>query len=225
MLLGTGAALQYSFMPMSEAQINPWDMQSLFWWFLVLLVNNTKHRKAIIFLIPAGAMFKEIIAVLSILILFWDDYSFKRRVIILILVSGGCVAIKMIQGAIGGCSIIGNQSFRYDYNPTVQKHVCRTGETWIFQRNLHSLIWWKNFNPIYCSIAGLWLGIILLPIPTPYRFIALAYCIVFIPGNITEARLWHELIPVFFVGYESMKKNKMNDQLIKSLTSLKIKYS
>lgn len=207
MILGTGAALQYSFLPLSEGQINPWDMQSLFWWYLVLLVNNTKYKHYIVYMIPVGALYKEIIVILSILILFWDDYSFKRRVFVFFIVSGIGIAFKIIQGCLAGCNIIGNQSFRYDYNAVVKDYVCRTGEKYIWQRNLHSLLWWRNFNPIYFSIAGLWLGFILLPIPTPYRVIALVYCCtVFIPGNTTEGRLWHELIPVFFVGYEKHKK-------------------
>lgn len=227
-LLGTGAALQYSFLPMSEGQVAPWDMPSLFWWFLVLLLNETKYKHCIVYLIPIGAMYKEILVVLSILILFWKDYSVKRRVVTFFIVSGIGVAFKMISGCIGGCDILGNQSFRYDYNPIVQKHICRTGETWIWQRNLHSLFWWSNFNPIYFSISGLWLGLIFLPIPAKFRVIALVYCsTVFIPGNITEGRLWHELIPVFFVGYEGMKKRiqkkRMDDHIIKRLTEVENK--
>lgn len=206
-LLGTGIALQYSWLPMSEGQINPWDMPSLFWWTLVLLINSTKYKRAILYLIPAGALYKEIIAVLSILVLFWEDYPFKRRVVLFFCLALSCVSIKIIQGFIGGCPVLGNQSFKFDYVPELQRHVCRTGETYIWQRNLHALGWWRNFNPIYFSITGLWIGLFLLPIPWMYRIIAMVYfSTVFVPGNITEARLWHELIPVFFVGYESIKR-------------------
>lgn len=206
-LLGAGAALQYAWLPMAEGQVTPWDGPSLFWWTLVLLINETKYRKSIVYLIPIGAMYKEIIAVLAILILFWDDRSVKSRLILFGVVGCCSVFIKMVQGLIGGCNALGNQSFHFDWNEKAGDYVCRTGEKWIWQRNLHSLAWWRNFNPIYFSVAGVWAGLFLLPIPWKYRIIAIVYCgTVFIPGNITEARLWHELIPVFFVGYEYKKK-------------------
>lgn len=224
LIFGTAAAMQYSFMPMSEGQVSPWDMPSLFWWFLVLLINETKYKKTIIYLIPIGALYKEIIVVLSILILFWNDQPIKRRVILFFIVSGIGVGFKMVQGIVGGCSVLGNQSFRYDYNPIHKSYACRTGETYIFVRNLHSMFWWSNFNPIWFSIGGLWLGIILLPLPAKFRVIAAVYFFtVFIPGNITEGRLWHELIPVFFVGYESYKKKKMRPEIIKHLTAVENK--
>lgn len=200
MIAVTGIALQYAWLPMSEAQVNPWDAQSLFFWFIVLLVNNTKHRKMILFIIPVGALFKEIVAVLSILILFWDDVSVRDRLKLFLIIGFSCVGIKMIQGAIAGCPILGNQSFHYETK-------CRTGEYWIIHRNLNYFFKWSNFNPIWFSVTGIYTGLFLLPIHKKYRIIAIVYCCtVFIPGNITEGRLWHELIPVFLVGYETIRR-------------------
>lgn len=199
LLFGVFAALQYSWLPMSEAQINPWDMPSIFFWTLVLFVARTKHKRAILFIIPIAALYKEIIAVTSILILIWTEVPLKRRILLFVVIGSLCVAIKMIGGYIGGCEyLLGNQSFHYET-------VCRTGEYYIAHRNFHSLFWWSNFNTVYFSIAGVWIGLFILPIDWRYRSMAIIYfCTVFIPGNITEGRLWNEIAICFFIGYDSL---------------------
>lgn len=200
-ILGIGAALQYAWCPASESQVNPWDMPTLFFWTLILLVNNTKKKKLILILIPIAAFYKEIVAVLSILILFWDDTPIKKRILLFITIGVSCVLVKIGCSWIGGSdSLLGNQSYHYE-------HKCRTGEYWILHRNFNCLFRGMNFNPVYFAMAGLWLPLFLLPIEQKYKIIALVYIgTVFIPGNITEARLWQELIPVFFVGYNQTKK-------------------
>lgn len=101
--------------------------------------------------------------------------------------------------------MLGNQSWEYELNVNTGKHECRTGERFIWQKNINRLFKWNNFNPVYFAVSGVWLGIFLLPIHRKYKIVAATYMLtVFVPGNINEGRLWQELIPVFFVGWGGM---------------------
>lgn len=201
-LLGTSAALQYAWLPMAEGQLNPWDQFALLSWVVILLVDTGKYRKNIVWLIPAFAIFKETTIVLSVLILFWDEITMKRRIIICVCIAVAVVAIKTALSHIGGDpGGTFNQSYHYE-------SICRTGEYWIIERNFHALGWWKNFNPIYFSVAGLWAACLFWPgIHNKYKLITVGYLVLIffiLPGNITEARLWQEVIPVFFVGIDGL---------------------
>lgn len=195
-MLIIGVALSYSWLPMAEYQVFPWDGPTLFFWLLILLINETRYKKSILFLIPIASIFKETSGVLCLLILFWDDVPIKQRVVMGVVVGLSVIAVKIGCDIAGGAEkLLGNQSYHYETK-------CRTGEYWIVHRNINQLFKWNNFNPVYLSLCGMWTGIFLLPMHIKYKLIAGSYlAIIFIPCVITEARLWNELIPVFIVGY------------------------
>lgn len=206
-IFGFCAALQYAWLPMSEGQVNPWDQFAILSWLIILLVDQSKHRMQILWMIPLFSALKETTIVLSVLILFWGNVPIKKRIGLFLLSCGATVLIKVALSYIGGSGhILTNQSWHYETK-------CRTGEYWIIERNFHSLGWWSDFNPIYFSISGLWAALFLMPVPVKYKAIGAVYLVsIFgiLPGNTTEGRLWQELIPLFFVGYENKRIN-IND--------------
>lgn len=208
-VFGMSAALQYAWLPMAEQQVNPWDQLALLSWIIILMLESSKYKKHIVWVIPLLSLLKETTAVLSILILFWDDVALKDRIRMFALSLGLSVVAKCVTSYMGGSrSALTNQSWQYDYNPKLGRNGCRTGERWIFERNLNSLGWWSNFNHVAFSVAGTWVATLLLPIKKSYKALTISYLLsifIILPGNITEARLWQELIPVFFVGFENIK--------------------
>lgn len=183
-------------LPMAEQQVYPWDAWVPLCWVAILLSYQARRYWLVIVLIPVCSLLKETTIVLSILILFERDKTLRSRLVAFGCVVGVVLIIKVILSHVGGADhALINQTFRY---PTP----CRTGETWIFMRNLHSLAWWRDFNPIWLSGAGLWLGFIIAPIRLEYRLVAAAYfAITVMVCVMTEARLWQEMLVLFMVGF------------------------
>jgi hypothetical protein len=202
-ILGIGSALCYAWTPAAHGHVCPWDSWAITVWTIILLVNDTKHKKHIIWMIPAFSLLKETTIILSVLMLFWGDVPIKIRIKYFCISFLSVLVIKFMLGIITGTG--GSPSYTLHY-----PHPCKTGEYWIIERNTHALTWWSNFNPIYFSISGLLAGIFLLPIEKQYKLISLTYLLfIFVPCVITEARLFQELVPVVMVGISKLKVSNL----------------
>lgn len=195
-VLGFGTALGYAWLPIAEGQYTPWDGISLLAWTMILFINTSKYKKNIIWIIPLSAFLKESVVVTPFLILFWNKEQLNKRLLYFAITIISVIVVRCLTNYIGHGTFFVSHCLHYD-------KPCRTGEYWIFMRNIHSLFWWNNFNPVILASAGLWVGTFIFNLKTEYKVLSGMYLILLmITGVIGESRLFHELIPVFFIGIE-----------------------
>jgi hypothetical protein len=186
------AALQFSWLPCAENLFQPWDGPELFFWMLILLLNTTKHKRHILWLIPVATAFKESSAVLSILILFWCDRPLKKRIETFIIVCVISFVVKLVIDISAGCDI------PFFTMPThYPGQACRTGHYWLADRNLW-LLFQINMQYVLFAAAGLPIILFMFPGNMDYKIIGIVYfASIFAFCSLTESRLFNEYIALF----------------------------
>lgn len=198
-ILGLFACSSYAWTPAGEFMLLPWDGPILFFWTLIFFLARPEYKKWMFLTMAIGVGFKESIILASIIPLFWNG-PIKERIKNFIMAGIICVTVKLtldfiVQNPIPFLSM----QTHYDT-------ICRTGQYWIIHRNLWSLNQ-PILNHVIFSAGGLIAAILLLPKKAiMFKTIALCYMLlIMFFGVITEARLWNELIPMFFIGLERSK--------------------
>lgn len=177
-----------------EALLYPWDGPALLFYTLATLAA-IRCRKALPFIIAVGMGFKETIVLFSIVPLFWYNLPKKERIKTAIRFGLIAISSKIVFDIIVGNSIL--------FTPITEiREPGGSNMVALFWRNLNELLSVK-FNSALLSGAILFPVIFLSKIPRQFKAIAAAYIpFLLVYCVVSEIRLYHELVPLCFIGRE-----------------------
>lgn len=192
LMLGTFAAIYYNCTPAAEHIWHPWDMPALFFSALVMMFAYRRITWGLAATIFGGIFFKETILVFGLLLLFFDNISWKRRLI-------WCFATLAIgYGIRHGIETYvhnpeGFDSFSYHINGNPH-------QMFRWQENLKWLTSSDINNVLFVNLGTL---VFLFILPTRgdrvllgfKAFAAIFYVSLFFAGSFNEFRIFIEALP------------------------------
>jgi hypothetical protein len=201
-LFGLFAGMMYQWTPAAYGFIHPWDGPAVFFWVLIALLSTVRYKKILPWVIIAGMLFKETVIVAAIIPLFWN-IPLKERIKKFLFIGLSCAAIKIAIDLFVGNSIpFFTMQTKFDF-PSY------TGHLYLIPHNWTLLTSWNMNNPIFCC-GGLLATLFLLPnkgMVLCYKTIALVFTVfIFCVAVISEFRVWHEMIPLYLMSYETLER-------------------
>ncbi len=200
-LFGMFACTCYAWTPVAENLICPWDMPMLFFWTLILFMAEPKYKNALPFIIAFAMGFKETVILLSIIPMFWKDLSFKERINRTLTALVLCFVVKFIL------DLIVQNPVPFFTMQTQYEHLNKSGHLLLIDQNFW-LLSKIQINHVIFSAGGIATAIFLLPkqanmekiIAVTYIPFMMFFCV------ISEARLFNEFIPLFFIGMDRVNE-------------------
>jgi hypothetical protein len=213
-LFGYGVAMCYAWTPLGTGLILDWDGPSIFVWTLAMFFCGSKYKWVFFSIVAVGLGFKETIIVASIIPLFWTDRPIFERIKFVALMGVTCLVIKCgLSYFVGNPSIWVSEELHFPAMP-------RTGHFWFWDNNLHLLFAQRINGPIF-ACSGVILCLFLLPNSLKMvmcKVLASGFLLgLLIFGVFSECREFQDMIPVFFVGFESILINPKYKKFTESL--------
>lgn len=201
-IFGLFGAMMYAWTPTAQSLLFPWDGPSLFFWVLISFMAMHKYRYAVFVIVPLAMGFKETAIVAAIIPLFWRDLPLKSRILKFGMLLVCCVIIKItIDVLLGNPIPFFTMETHFEYRNKV-------GYYSLIEHNIHMLFFKAGLNNPYFINGGVLIALFLLSYRRGvwmYKSMALGFCsIIMICGVVNEARIFHELIPLFFISIERL---------------------
>lgn len=182
----TTCGLLYNFGQQSGAWYYTWDMPSLFWFTLCVLLALKEKWKWLMPAIVVGSFFKETIPVMAISLFWVYEWKAGRKLIAFLTIFSACAFFRIVA----------------DHFFHVRAHAF-AGSATDWRHNL-TCFWTVN------SFAFLNCGTVLLLFFLPVRFDLKLVAFVFLGaqflyGHFDEVREYYELLPIGLVGLANLK--------------------
>lgn len=176
-----------------EAMIYPWDGPSLFFW-TAAMAAAIKYRSALPFIVAVGMGFKETVILFSICPFFWNDIKLSERIKKAAIIAAAAISVKVVLDVIAGNSIL--------FTPITQiREPGGSAMVSLLSQNLKELFTFKSNSVIFSAAVAFAAIFLTTNLPKMNKYLAAAYMpFLLVFCVLSEIRLYHELIPLFFIG-------------------------
>jgi len=197
-MLGTFCGLMYNFIVPAGQWFYPWDMPTLLFFTWACLLFDSGRLFTLILIVWLGALFKETVLCCSLLVLFCEPWSFKKRLAGWVALLVAYYLAKRFLMTVYG---VNTMFFALQNSGNVPDLLHKTGHN--LAGNLKQLFGFSLNHVLFVNAGSLF---IMLLIPWRNRrevvlkSLALAFIIgQFFYGGITEFRDWYELLPLSWI--------------------------